>query len=127
MSVALPVCALVFGSVTPPQTDVLDLRVHLGATDEVSSFDCLLQNFGKKYSPGGTYPIVVGDDGSVSMGRGANNPLIATVTVEEIKATSNALGENFLRVLGRCWGERLFRRVVSKTYESQKGEAVVKK
>ena len=126
MSVALPVCAVVFGSVTPPQTDVLELRVHLGATDEVSSFDCLLRNFDKKYSPGGTYPIVVGDDGSVSMGRGSNNPLIATVTVEEIKASSNALGENFLRVLGRCWGERLFRRVVSKTYESQKGEAIVK-
>jgi hypothetical protein len=126
LSVALPVCAVVFGSVTPSQTDVLDLRVHLGATDEVSSFDCLLRNFDKKYSSGGTYPIIVGDDGSVSMGRGSNNPLIATVTVEEIKASSNALGENFLRVLGRCWGERLFRRVVSKTYENQKGEAIVK-
>ena len=126
MSVALPVCAVVLGSVTPPQTDVIDLRVHLGATDEVSSFDCLLRNFDKKYSPGGTYPIVVGDDGSISMGRGANCPLIATITVEEIKAQSNALSENFLRVLGRCWGERLFRRVVTKTYENQKGEAIVK-
>jgi hypothetical protein len=126
LSLALPVCAVVFGSVTPPQADVLELKAHLGATDEVSSVDCLLRNFDKKYSPGGTYPVSVGDDGSVSMGRGANNPLIATVTVEEIKASSNALGENFLRVLGRCWGERLFRRVVSKTYENQKGEAIVK-
>jgi hypothetical protein len=100
--------------------------MHLGATDEVSSFECLLQNFDKKYSPGGTYPINVGDDGSVSMGRGANDPLIATITVEEIKALSDSRSENYLRVLGRCWGERLFRRVVTKTYESQKGEAIVK-
>jgi hypothetical protein len=126
LSLALPVCAVVFGSVAPPQADVLELRVHLGATDEVSSFECLLKNFDKKYSPGGTYPINVSDDGSISMGRGASCPLIATITVEEIKAQSNALSENFLRVLGRCWGERLFRRVVTKTYENQKGEAIVK-
>lgn len=126
MSLDLPVCALVFGSVAPPQTDVLDLKVHLGATKEVSSFNCLLQNFNKKYSPGGTYPINVGDDGSVSIGRGASNTLIATITVEEIRAISNALQENYMRVLGRCWGERLFRRVVTKTYENQKGEAIVK-
>jgi hypothetical protein len=116
----------VFGSVAPPQNDVSDLRVHMGATDEVSSFECLLQNFDKKYSPGGTYPINVGDDGSISIGRGANCPLVATISVEEIKAVSDSHGENSLRVLGRCWGERLFRRVVTKTYESQKGEAIVK-
>jgi len=126
LSVSLPVCAVVFGSVTPPQGDVLELRVHLGVTDEVSIFECLLQNFDKKYSPGGTYPIDVGLDGTISVGRGANNPLIATITVEEIKALSNSLGENYLRVLGRCWGEHLFRRVVTKTYENQKGEDIVK-
>jgi len=126
LSVGLPVCAIVFGSVTPPQSDVADLRVHLGATDEVSSFECLLQNFDKKYSPGGTYPVNVGDDGSISLGRGANCPLVATVTVEEIKALSDSRSENYLRVLGRCWGERLFRRVVTKTYENKKGEEIVK-
>jgi len=126
LSVGLPVCAVVFGSVAPPQADVVELRMHLGCTDEVSSFECLLQNFDKKYSPGGTYPINVGDEGSISVGRGASNPLIATITVEEIKALSNSSDENFLRVLGRCWGERLFRRVVTKTYENQKGEAIVK-
>jgi hypothetical protein len=120
------VCSLVFGTVTPPQSDIVELRVHLGATDEVSSFECLLQNFDKKYSSGGTYPINVGDDGSISIGRGASNPLIATITVEEIKALSDSRGENYLRVLGRCWGERLFRRVVTKTYENKKGEEIVK-
>jgi hypothetical protein len=29
-------------------------------------------------------------------------------------------------VSGRCWGEKLFRKVVTKTYSSQKGEAIVK-
>lgn len=126
MSVGLPVCSVVFGSVTPPQSDVVDLRVHLGATDEVSSFECLLQNFDEKYSLSGSYPIDVGVDGSISIGRGANNPLLATVTVEETQALSDSHGDNYLRISGRCWGERLFRRVVTKTYEAQKGEAVVK-
>lgn len=126
MSVGLPTCAIVFGSVTPAQGDVIDLRIHLGATDEVSSFDCLLQNFSEKYSPGGTYPINVGDDGSISLGRGASCPLLATITVEEIKAISDSRSENYLRVIGRAWGERLFRKLVTKTYTSQKGEAIVK-
>jgi len=125
LSVALPVCAVVFGSVAPPQGDIVDLRVHLGCTKEVSSFSCLLQNFDKKYSPNGTYPINVGDNGSISIGRGANCPLIITLRVEEIKCESTSV-ENYIRVRGRCWGEKLFRRVVTKTYENQKGEAIVK-
>lgn len=123
MSVALPVVALVFGSVTPPQGDVLDLSVHLGCTNEVSSFSCLLQNFDKKYTE--TYPITVGVNGSLSIGRGANCPLIATIRVEEVTCESSSI-ENYLRVKGRCWGEKLFRRVITKTYENQKGEAIVK-
>ena len=31
-----------------------------------------------------------------------------------------------MTVSGRCWGERLFRRVVTKTYENKKGEEIVK-
>jgi len=126
VSVGSPVCSVVLGTVTPSQSDIIDLQVHLGATDEVSSFECLLQNFDKKYSLDGTYPIDVGADGSVSIGRAPNNPLLATVTVEETKALSDSRGENYLRVSGRCWGERLFRRVVTKIYEGQKGEAVIK-
>ncbi|MFA5363697.1 MAG: hypothetical protein WC325_00765 [Candidatus Bathyarchaeia archaeon] len=72
MSVGLPVVALVFGSVTPPQGDVLEFTVHLGCTNEVSSFSCLLQNFDKKYTQ--TYPVTVGVDGSLSVGRGTNCP-----------------------------------------------------
>ena len=34
--------------------------------------------------------------------------------------------ENYLRVSGRCWGERLFRRVVTKVYEDKKGEEIVR-
>ncbi|MCW4005369.1 MAG: hypothetical protein NWF04_02030 [Candidatus Bathyarchaeota archaeon] len=123
MSIDLPVVAAVFGGVTPPQGDILDLQVHLGCTNEVSSFSCLLQNFDKKYTD--TYPITVGVDGSISIGRGTNCPQIATVRVEEVTCESSAV-ENYLRVKGRCWGERLFRRVITKTYENQKGEAIVK-
>lgn len=110
----------------PPQGDVTELFIHLGCTEEVSSFECLLQNWDKKYSPGGTYPIDVGVDGSVSLGRGTSVPLLVTVTVEEIRALSDSQGRHCLRVSGRCWGERLFRKVVTKTYEGVKGEAIVK-
>ena len=123
MSVGLPVVALAFGSVTPPQGDVVDLSIHLGVTNEVSSFSCVLQNFDKKYTE--TYPISVGDNGSLSIGRGANCPLIATIRVEEVTCESSA-SENYMRIKGRCWGERLFRQVVTKTYENQKGEDIVK-
>lgn len=121
----MPVAAVVFGSVTPPQGDIVDLTVHLGCSTEISSFDCLLQNFDKKYSPGGTYPINVGDNGSISLGRGANCPLLLTLKVEEIEPLSTAI-ENYIRVRGRCWGEQLFRRVVTKSWDNVKGEVVVK-
>jgi len=125
MSVEIPKCAIAFGSVAPPQGDVIDLRVHLGCTKEVSSFEVLLQNWDKKYSPGGTSPINVGMDGHIDIGRGSNVPQIITLRVEEIRCESSPT-ENYIRVSGRCWGEKLFRKVVTKNYDYQKGEAIVK-
>jgi hypothetical protein len=125
VSVDIPKLAVVLGSVTPPQGDVVEARVHLGATKEVSSWELLLQNWDKKYSPGGTYPIIVGQDGYINIGRGVNVPQIITTHTESIKYESGP-SENYLRVSGRCWGEKLFRRVVTKTYSNQKGEAIVK-
>jgi len=126
MSVDIPKMAVVFGSVTPPQGDVVDLMVHLGCTKEVSSFDCLLQNWDGKYSPSGTYPINVGVDGHIDVGRGTNVPQIITLRVEKVQCLSPTSTEHYIRVSGRCWGEKLFRKVVTKTYDSQKGEAIVK-
>ncbi len=125
MSVDTPTVAIVFGTVTPPQGDVTSLNVHFGCTKEVSSFEAVLQNWNGKYSPNGTYPIVVGLDGSISVGRGANCPLLLTCRVESVKYQSSPT-ESYLTVSGRCWGERLFRRVVTKTYENKKGEEIVK-
>ena len=125
MSVNAPVVAIVFGSVTPPQGDVVELKVHLGCTREVSSFEALLQNWGGKYSQNGASPISVGLDGSISLGRGATCPLLMTCRVEGVKYESTPV-ESYVRVSGRCWGERLFRRVVTKTYENKKGEEIVK-
>jgi len=125
MSVGIPKCTVVFGSVAPPQGDVIDLKVHLGCTKEVSSFECLLENWNKKYSPSGTSPINVGMDGSISIGRGANVPQIITCRVEKVQCESPTSTEHYIRVSGRCWGEKLFRRVVTKTYTNQKGEAIV--
>ena len=126
MSVEIPKCAIVFGAVTPPQGDVVDLRVHLGCTKEVSSFELVLQNWDKKYSPGGTTPINVGMDGHIDIGRGSNVPQIITCRVEKINCQSPDPLEHYILVSGRCWGEKLFRRVVTKKYTNQKGEAIVK-
>ena len=125
MSLETPVVAIVFGAFAPPQGDVVELNVHFGCTKEVSSFEVVLQNWNGKYSPNGTYPVVVGLDGSISVGRGAHCPLLLTCRVESIKYQSTPL-ESYLTVSGRCWGERLFRRVVTKTYENKKGEEIVK-
>jgi len=125
VSVEIPKMAVVFGSVTPPQGDVIECRVHLGCTKEVGSFECLLQNWDKKYSPSGTSPINVGMDGHIDIGRGSNVPQIITCRVESVKCESSPT-ENYIRVSGRCWGEKLFRRVVTKVYENKKGEAIVR-
>ncbi len=125
MSLDTPDVAIVFGSVTPPQGDVVELMLHLGCTKEVSSFEVVLQNWSGKYSPNGSYPITVGLDGSISLCRGASCPQLITCRVENIKYQSSP-AENYLTVSGRCWGERLFRRVVTATYENIKGEDIVK-
>ncbi|MGQ9530154.1 MAG: hypothetical protein ACUVTC_01825 [Candidatus Bathycorpusculaceae bacterium] len=125
MSVEIPKVTIAFGSYGIPQGDVIQCRVHLGCTKEVNSFELLLQNWDKKYSPGGTYPLSVGVDGSISIGRGNNVPQIMTCRVESVKYESTPT-ENYLRVSGRCWGERLFRRVFTGTFQNMKGEDIIK-
>lgn len=125
MSVGSPTLAIAFGFIAPPQSDVLEISVYCGCTREVSSFEVVLQNWGNKYGPNGTYPIVVGLDGNLSIGRGANCPLLLTCRVEAVRYQSTPY-ESYIKVSGRCWGERLFRRVITKTYENQKGEEIIK-
>lgn len=129
MSVGIPKAVVVFGAVNPPQEDIIDLHVHLSATREVSSFSCTLENQDFRYSPGGASAISIGVTGGIGVSRGTVNPADAPVIslkVEDITDKSPAYGENYLVVSGRCWGEKLFRRVVTKTYANVKAEAVVK-
>ncbi|MEM2105869.1 MAG: hypothetical protein QXV21_05320 [Candidatus Bathyarchaeia archaeon] len=125
MSLEIPKVAVAFGAVGVPQGDVIDLRVHLGCTKEVSSFDCLMQNWDKKYSPGGSYPINVGMDGHIDIGRGSAVPQVITCRVESVKCELLPT-ENYIRISGRCWGERLFRRVFTGAFSNMKGEDIVK-
>jgi hypothetical protein len=69
--------------------------------------------------------LSVGVDGSINLGRGATCPLLMTCRVESVKYESTPV-ESYVRVSGRCWGERLLRREVTKTYEDKKGEEIVK-
>ncbi len=125
MSVEIPKMAIAFGAYGIPQGDVIECRVHLGCTKEVGSFELLLQNWNGKYSPNGSIPLAVGMDGHIDIGRGSNVPQIITCRIESIKHESTPT-EHYTRVSGRCWGERLFRRTVTKTYENKKGEEIVK-
>jgi len=108
MSVEIPKIAVAFGSVAPPQSDVIDLKVHLGCTKEVSSFEALLQNWNKKYSPGGTYPISVGLDGHIDIGRGSNVPQIITCRVESVKYESTPTENYVMCVLAADAGVKSF-------------------
>jgi len=125
LSVEPPTMALAFGGYGIPQNDVIECRVHLGCTKEVSSFELTLQNWGGKYSPNGAIPLSVGMDGSISIGRGANCPQVITCRIESIRYESTAT-EHYVHLSGRCWGERLFRRLVTGVFENMKGEEIVK-
>ena len=125
MSVSPPALTIALGSVGIPQVDVIEALVHFGATKEVSSWELHLQNWDGKYSPSGPYPLAVGQDGYICIGRGANVPQIITTRTESISYQVTPT-ENYVKVSGRCWGEKLFRRVVTKNYSTQKGEAIVK-
>ncbi|MEM2971523.1 MAG: hypothetical protein QW270_03775 [Candidatus Bathyarchaeia archaeon] len=125
MSVEIPKMAIAFGQYGIPQSDVIECRVHLGCTREVSSFDLLLQNWDGKYSPSGSIPLAVGMDGHIDIGRSTNVPQIITCRIESIKHESTPT-EHYTRVSGRCWGERLFRRVFTGAFENMKGEDIVK-
>jgi hypothetical protein len=106
------------------QVDIQELTVHLGGTEEVSSFAYRLQNWNGKYSPGSS-PIALGEDGYIMMGRGANCPPLITTRNENMKFQSNPT-EHYVTVSGRDWGERLFREYVTEGYALMKGEEIVK-
>ena len=125
MSVNQPVLTIALGSVGVPQADVIEALVHLGATKEVSSWELHLQNWNGKYSPNGTYPLNVGQDGYICIGRGVNVPQLITTRTESVKFQSSP-SEHYVTVAGRCWGEKLFRQTVTKDYSGFKGEDIVK-
>lgn len=127
-TIELPKPVIVFGSVFVSEKDVVECNVHLGATKEVSSFAVKLQNWGKKYSPSGWMPITVGATGGIGICRIPNNPNVLpliSLKVEKLEYESSPT-ESYVRVSGRCWGEKLFRRTVTKIYANEKGEDIVK-
>jgi hypothetical protein len=119
---------MVFGEVSVPQEDVVTSRIHLGGTKEVSSFETVLQNWGSKYSPNGWMPIIVGSLGGIGLSTNPTDPTtvpLISLKVEKLEYQASP-AENYVKVSGRCWGEQLFRRVVTAKYENAKGETIVK-
>lgn len=119
-----PAVSAVFGSIIIPGSDIIQARVHLGCTKEVSSFELLLQNWNGKYSPGGSSALSVGLTGNVYMGRGSNTPSVIKGRIEKLEYRSTPV-ENYVLVSGRCLGEQLFRRVVNRSYFNVKAELLV--
>lgn len=116
--------------VIPPQSDVIDLIVHLGCTKEVSSFELLLQNWAGQYSVVAKTPVTVGMTAEIGVGRHNNAPVQLTGRIEEIECRDYAEEDrtevHFIIVKGRCLGRQLFGKLVTKAYEAQKGEAIVR-
>ena len=117
--------AVAFGGYGINQLDVIEALVHLGCTKEVGSFELVLNNWTGKYSPGGQVPLSVGMDGSISIGRGASCPQLITCRIENLRYEVTP-EKRLVRVSGRCWGEKLFRRVFTGVFENMKGEDIVK-
>lgn len=126
MSIDIPKANVVFGAVTPNAEDIIDVQVHLGCTREVSSFTVQLDNSDGKYNEGGAKAITVGMEGHIDIGRGSTIPQIIACRVEDVAYESVQYGEIYAVISGRCFGERLFRRIVTKTYENKKAEYIVK-
>lgn len=127
MSVDIPRVAAYFWSPTyaVDEADIIECRVHLGCTREVSSFKLLVQNWNEKYSPGGSKPLAVGMEGDVWIGRGSMVPRVLTGKIESLRYFGKPM-EGYVEVSGRCLGERLFRRVFTGAFYNQKGEDIVK-
>lgn len=126
VGIDIPNILISLDEVVPPPGDVVDCRIHLGATKEVSSFELRLQNWNKKYSPGGTYPILVGKTGGIGIGLGTYTPALISLRIEGVKYENPRPNENYVVVSGRCWGEKLFRKTITKTYLNKTGQEVVR-
>ncbi len=124
MSVADPTATVVFGGYTIPLADIEELHVHYGYTKEISSFRALLDNSDKKYSIGETNEILKAAAALISIGRGANVPDILKGRVEDRQFLVKPYS-HLLEITGRCDGEKLFRRNVTKSYRDMKGEDIV--
>ena len=107
MSVNPPVMTVALGSVGVPQADIIEAMVHLGATKEVSSWELLcrtgMENTAQRHLPAKCWPRRLH-----RIGRGANIPQLITTRTESIKFESTPT-EHYVKVAGRCWGEKLFR------------------
>jgi hypothetical protein len=115
--VTIPDVTLTFGSVTVLSEDILEVRVHHGGTREVSSFEVLINNIDGKYYPGDVdlYGLRVAYSASIKVGRVGAVPQLLTGKVETLVCEGEEL-DHRLHLAGRCKGERLFRRNVTKNY-----------
>jgi hypothetical protein len=93
MSVAKPAITLYSGTTggAIDQNDVIECLIHLGGTNEVSSFRYRLQNWDGKYSVGIGNPIATGEDGYINLGRVGTTPRLITTRNEHIKFISTRL------------------------------------
>jgi hypothetical protein len=104
----------------------IDIKVHLGVTEEVDSFSASLWNKGGIYT-GTNLPLDVGNHVKI-YGAREGDPLLKLFTgrVETLAALDKGSRGNILTISGRSYGEELMRKTVFNMWENVKGEDIVK-
>ena len=91
---------------------ILAINIHLGCTNEVSSFDIMLDRGNVDY-PYTFLATGTGTDIEIYLGRGSNKPLLLTGQIDEIEYIDEVVDFSFRNVCmirGRCNGYQLFDR-----------------
>ena len=104
----------------------IDIKIHLGVTEEVDSFSASLWNKGGIYT-GTDRPLDVGNHVKI-YGAREGDPLLKLFVgrVESLTAMDKGSRGNILTISGRSYGEELMRKTVFNMWENVKGEALVK-
>ena len=116
MSLTIPTLQFNLGGSPLTSADILGLSLHLGCTNEVSSFTLILNNTDGTYSPGeageptkGAVVVIYLKRGSIT---GSTKPLF-TGRLERVIWFNEAEEFNYRDIVtlqGRCKGHKLFRR-----------------
>lgn len=102
-------------NIEPDDEAILNMALHLGCTNEVSSFEIMIDRGNPTYDqamdPGEANALSTGLECDIYLGRGSNKPLLLTGQIDEIEYIDEVVDYSFRNVViirGRCKGHQLF-------------------